>query len=322
MSPAVTATLRLVGKQHRYELALAVLASLAVGLGALYFSTRLSDLRIPSECLLWDMVEPGFEHCLALLKPVWPIYQEGGRILAAMAVLPGAVGLLGGVPIVARELEAGTAQFAWAIAPSRRAWLLRQLVVVGLLLSVAFGFAAVATEWLETAQRLLRPATPFDDLGLHGLLPFARMVAALMVGLALGALVGRTLPAFGIAAVVMLGLVVGVDVARQAWAAAQPTVVVRSSERESFRGEVVTGAWIDPSGALLSYGEAYSRVPDDHHELDSDTWLMNNGYEQVALGITESTARMWEPLEVAGWSMIGLAFLGWGLVLVDRRRPR
>ncbi len=316
----MTATLRLVGKQHRYELALAVLAPLAVGLGAVYVLTRLSDLRIPSECLTWDRVEPGFEHCLAFLERVWPIYEEAGRLLAAMAVLPGAVGLLGGIPIVARELEAGTAQFAWAIAPSRRAWLLRQLVVVGLLLSVAFGFAAVATEWLETAQRLLRPATPFDDLGLHGLLPFARMVAAIMVGLAVGALVGRTLPAFVIGAAVMLGLLAGVDLARQAWAAAQPTVVVRPSEQESFRGEIVTVAWIDPSGALLSYAEGHSRVPVTS-ESDPDAWLMSHGYEQVALGITESTAKMWEPLEVAGWSMTGLAFLGWGLLLVDRRRP-
>lgn len=323
MNSVVAASLRLVLKQHKHELSLAVLASLAVGFGALYVTSRLSNLTVPSECLQsWGRIEPGLEHCLKFLELVGKVYYEdGAKVLAAMAVLPGAVGLLAGIPIVGRELEAGTAQFAWAVAPSRRAWLLRQLGVVGLVLLVAFGFAAGTTELFETTRRLVMPATPFENFGLHGLVSFARMAAALMVGLALGALIGRTLPAFAIGAVVMLSLVAGAGQARQGWAASQPTVVVRPSEQESFDGLVVALAWIDPSGALLSYAEGQSRVPVSY-EGDPDVWLVDHDDQQVHLGITASTARLWEPLEVAGWSMISLGFLGWALVLVDRRRPR
>lgn len=323
MKLAVAASLRLVVKQYKYELALAVLASLAVGLGAIYVTSRLSNLAVPAECLQsWGRIEPGLEHCLRVLQLVGKVYYEdGAKVLAAMAVLPGAVGLLAGIPIVGRELEAGTAQFAWAITPSRRGWLLRQLAVVGLVLVVAFGFAAASTELLEATRRLVMPAATFENLGLHGLVAFARMAAALMVGLALGALIGRTLPAFAIGAIVVLGLVAGAGLVRQGWVASQPTVVVRPSEQERFDGLLVTLAWLDPAGTLLSYAEGQSRVPASH-EGDPDVWLMDHGYEQVSLGITESTARMWEPLEVAGWSMTSLGFFGWALALVDRRRPR
>jgi hypothetical protein len=312
----------LVVKLHKLETAIAALASLTVGLAALHVSWRLAGLSVPGACLRpLEELTLGTASCLSYLEALGRIYYgEAGHIHAIMAVLPGAVGLLAGVPIVGRELEGGTAEFAWAVAPSRRAWFIRQAIGIGLPLAVCFGFAAVASDVLETTRRPLIPATPFDNLGLYGVLAFTRMLAAFGLGLVLGALTGRTLPAFVIGSVVMAGLVVGAGLSREAWASVQPTVVVDETRGDPFDGEIVGRAWIGPAGEFVTDAGARDRVPADVRG-DPDGWLMAHGYEQVALGITRETAERWQPLEGAGWVAAAIAFAGGSLWLVHRRRP-
>jgi hypothetical protein len=57
--------------------------------------------------------------------------------------LPSVLGLLGGVPIVWRELETRTAQTAWSLSPSRLRQLAHQISSIGLVLGVVMVFAAV-----------------------------------------------------------------------------------------------------------------------------------------------------------------------------------
>ncbi|HWP64211.1 MAG TPA: hypothetical protein VNO86_12150 [Candidatus Binatia bacterium] len=315
-------SLLLVVRLHRVEVALAALASVVVGVAALYVTWRLGGLSVPEACFrVWNEVTPDTEYCLAYLTTVGTVYnEEAARVYAIMAILPAALGLLAGVPIVGRELEAGTAEFAWSIAPSRRRWLLRQAMGLGILLAVAFGFTAAASGALEASRRVLMPATPFEHLGLYGITAFARMLAAFGLGLLLGALTGRTLPAFAGGAIVMAGLIVAAGFAREGWAALQPTVVVDPVTDPDFDGEVVGIAWLDPSGAFVSYADAHARVPSGV-DGDPDAWLWDNGYRQVQLGITRSTAEGWQSLEVAGWLVGALAMVGATAWVVDRRRP-
>lgn len=321
MRRAVTPrSLLLAVKLHRVELAFAALASVVVGLAALYVTWRLAGLSVPRACLgSWVGATP--EDCLSYLRTAGIIYhEEGSRVLAIMAVLPAAVGLLGGVPIVGRELESGTAEFAWAVAPSRRRWLLRQVAAVGLPLVAAFGFAAAAADILEATRRTFMPAGASENLGLHGTLAFVRMLGAFGVGLFLGAVTGRTLPAFAAGALVMAGLVVAAGGARDAWTRMQPTVVIDTLAGDRFDGDIVGLAWIDPSGELVPYASAQARVPAGA-EGDPDSWLMDHGYEQILLGITKETAEGWQRLEFVGWLGGALALTAGSAWVVDRRRP-
>jgi hypothetical protein len=315
-------SLLLVVRLHRAEVVLAALASVVVGFAALYLTWRLAALSVPDACLrAWREVTPGTEYCLPYLETVGGVYYgEAATVLAIMAVLPAAVGLLGGVPIVGRELEAGTAEFAWSITPSRRRWVIRQAMGPGLPLVVLFGFAAAATDVLEATRRVLMPAAPFENLGLYGIVAFARMLAAFGLGLLLGVLTGRTLPAFAAGAIVMAGLVVGAGFVREAWASTQPTVVVAPDRGDDFDGQVVGLAWIDPSGDVVPYLRAHASVPEDV-DGDPDVWLMEHGYRQVQLGISKETAERWLRLEVAGWLVGALVMVGGAVGLVDRRRP-
>jgi hypothetical protein len=312
----------LVAKQHRLELALAAFLSVVAGLAAVYVTLRFAGVAVPGPCIgAWNRGGPGTEDCLPYLEAFGRIYfEEGGKVLAAMAIVPVVAGLLGGVPIVGRELEAGTAQFAWAIAPSRLGWLRRQLLVVGFLLALTVGFSAIASEMLELTRRISMPAPPFDNVGLHGAIAFVRMLTALMVGLFIGTLIGRTLPAFIIGALLMMGLLLVAGSARGAWAASQPSVVVERSGGSDFDGQVVGLGWIDPAGRLISYAEGLAKAPPSTED-DRDTWLMEHGYEQVQLGITSATASVWVPIEAAAWVGAGLVLMvcsGW---LVSRKRP-
>ncbi len=313
---------RLVAKQHRFELTLAAVLSLAGTIAAMYVAVRLADVAVPTECIQsWRLPPESAAHCTRYLEAFGEIYySDGAKVLGSMAVLPFVVGLLVGVPVVSRELESGTAQFAWSIAPSRMAWLLRQLLVVTVLVLIVVGSAATASEALETTRRASMASAPFDNVGLHGLVVAARALAALAVGLLIGALTGRSLPAFVVGAVLMSGLLIMSGTARDAWAWLQPQVVVEQADASTFDGQTVGLAWLDRTGRLIPYSDAHTVVPTSNHG-GPDEWLMANGYEQVQLGITPMTARPWEYLEAAGWMGVAFACLCLSVLLVARRRP-
>jgi hypothetical protein len=315
-------TVRLVAKQHRFELALVVVVSLVAGLAAGFVTTRLAGVGVPPDCAAAWLDSVGTaDRCTPLLEAFGRIYfEEAGPVLASMAVLPFAVGLLAGVPVVGRELETGTAQFAWGITPSRVRWLARQLLVVGLILLVAVGFASITSEILEATRAQSMLAPPFQNHGLHGAFVLARACAALAVGLFVGALTGRSLPAFIVGAIVMAILFMGSGLAREGWASSQPTVVIDGETGNAFDGQVVGLGWLDQTGTIHPYTDGASLAPPTV-EGDVDEWLMANGYEQVQLGITVQTARAWVPIEVAGWLVLSVAFLGAGAIVVSRRRP-
>ena len=312
----------LVAKQHRFELGVSVAVALVVALGAAMVTARLAGIGVPLSCAGTALEAPSDSAgCVSLLQAFARIYyDDASKVLAAMAVLPIAAGLLGGVPIVGRELEAGTAQFAWALSPSRVRWLMRQLIVVGIILGVAVGLAAWGTQTLESTRRTFIPATPFENLGLYGSLGLARMVAALMVGTLVGAVSGRTLPAFIIGVLVMMGAVGLAGGARDYWGSSQPQVIVDDSASAAFDGQVVGAAWLDEAATLISYEEGVALAPAG--TPDPDMWLWDHGYRQVQMGITSETAGAWAAIEGAGWIGLGLAAFVASTWVTSRRRPR
>ncbi|MFG1706896.1 ABC transporter permease subunit [Nonomuraea sp. M3C6] len=104
--------------------------------------------------------------------------------------LAGAVCLVWGAPLIARELETGTYKLAWTQGLTRGRWL---AAVLGTAAAGALAAAAVLAALLAWAL----PHTGSDPMAWpyyesHGTVPFARVLFALTLGAALGAVTGHT----------------------------------------------------------------------------------------------------------------------------------
>lgn len=313
----------LVLKQHRFEVATACAVAVGLGMVALWVNAKLVGLAVPEACLdAWRRGAGLGPACQGQMAAFMQISDdEAGRILTAMAILPFAAGLLAGVPLVGRELETRTAQTAWALAPSRRLWMARQLWPILIVVGGTVTFAALAASSLEAARLDLRPY-PLADLGLHGPLVVARSLAVLGLGVLSGAALGRTLPAFIVGALVSVLLLVAAAGAQQVWMAAQPLVEFDAATESDARveGKVLERTWRGPDGHELDEVAAVALAQGSGTE-DPYAWLQSHDYVSVPRGLTYDTLRTWEPIEATGFAILGLAFILGSVAVVDRRRP-
>jgi hypothetical protein len=113
--------------------------------------------------------------------------------------VPCLLGAFWGGPLVARELETGTSQFAWLQSVTRRHWL---TVKTGwmLLAAAAWGGAvsALITWWSSPQNALHHQNFDFGKFDTQGIVPVGYALFAVALGIAAGTLVRRTLPALAI----------------------------------------------------------------------------------------------------------------------------
>ena len=312
-------------KQHRFEVGAAALAAFVLGFSALIVTFRLNSVAMPPGCFEAWIEGPGAvspPDCANAMRLWLSINSnEASYVFGVMWVLPFMVGLIGGIPIVARELEGGTAQTAWFISPSRTRWLIRQLLPVLTLLGAATAFAAVGTAILETTQ----PRSVIEHLIVQGPPVVARALAAFGIGVLVGSVVGRSLPAFLVGMVLCAVVAWQAEPVRIGWLHARAVPL----DHEITNGYSFGFAWRAPDGTLTPWNEdTFARLvpagavaaPEDGQQ-DFEDWLYAHGYELVQLGVPDDVARGWIPLEVAGMSLIGLGAIGAAAIAVNRRRP-
>jgi hypothetical protein len=126
----------------------------------------------------------------------------GNVVLAA----PALVGIFWGAPLIARELEAGTYRLAWTQTVTRRRWVAVKIGVVGLASVAAVGLLSLMLTWWFRSvdlvnMNLLTPAA-FSE---RGIAPVGYAAFAFALGLAVGVLVRRTLPAMAVTVAVFAG---------------------------------------------------------------------------------------------------------------------
>lgn len=315
---------RIVLKHHRFEVGAAVILGLFAAVAALVISYRLNAIGVPAGCFERWLAGGGAEGAGDCAGPVQAFAtineDEAGKLLAFMAVLPFIVGLLAGVSIVGRELEARTAQTAWALTASRRRWLARQAGPILLVMTVAVALAAGAASVLETTRAPWYSST-FADLMLHGWPVIGRALAAFSVGLLVGAVVGRSLPALIVGALVCVVLVMVGATGQQAWYEANLEVFGDASFGDSgtFDGIPFESAWLGPDGHLDREGLANSQVPNDVQ--DPDQWLLDHGWKMVRLAVPASKAGQLATLDALGFAVVALVVGLATVPVVDRRRP-
>ena len=121
-------------------------------------------------------------------------YEVPPKWYELFTLIPLTVGILVGAPLVARELERKTRHLVWTQGVTRMRWL------VGMLLGVFAGTIALFAAFSLLNNWWLHPFIQLDGrfnliFEIVGIVPIAYAAFALALGIAAGALSGKTLPA-------------------------------------------------------------------------------------------------------------------------------
>ena len=145
------------------------------------------------------------------------LYSAG---IVVLAVTPAVLGAFLGAPLVAREIEAGTHRLAWTQSVTRGRWLATKLGLALTTAAATMGVLALAVTWwadpLDGALSQTRGSLParitpvaFD---MRGIVPVAYGVFAVALGVAVGAVVRRSLAAMAITLAVYVFVTVAVPI--------------------------------------------------------------------------------------------------------------
>jgi hypothetical protein len=108
-----------------------------------------------------------------------------------LAILPAALGLVLGTPIVAREIEQGTNRLAWTQSIGRTRWLAIKLCVAGLVVAAALAALDPLLAWWHVAEARGPEILP-GSFSITGFVDVGYALFAFMLGAALGSLIRRT----------------------------------------------------------------------------------------------------------------------------------
>jgi hypothetical protein len=321
---AITTQGRLLLKTSRFELVTSAMVAALVGIAALVATIQLLAVGVDRACLLNYVASVDVSPECGAAVSLWADASEGlaGKVMAAMAVLPLAVGVLVGVPLVGRELEGGTAALTWALAGSRGRWLMRQVIPAIMLTTGIAMLAAIPATWLADVRSAGGVWTStFGDADLFGVAVIARAVAALAIGLVCGAIIGRLLPAVIVSAA-LVALIPACAAMAQPLAAKtsidamnvggpgyvsrlladNPDIDIRLVNREGLVVKVEDAARAAPPGSSIS------------------TYL-DSSFRPVALGVKSERTLVWQLLETAGLGVLAFVLIAVTRWIVERRRP-
>jgi hypothetical protein len=226
---------------------------------------------------------------------------------------PFIAGLLLGAPLIARELDKGTARLAWSLGPSRRRWYLQRVLPILVVVTVAGMVIGIVAEQLVA---LFAPDVDLANsfLGFHtrGVLLATSALLVASIGVAVGAVLGRQIPTL-LLALILAGLTVA------AVAEVDKRLLVGESVRltgqDTYGNDMVMdqGRFELPDGRLVTWDQM---VAEDPTIMEREF-----NYPYVEFGIPRERYREIEAREAIAQVVLALGFLVVGGVVVGRRRP-
>ncbi|CAM5296177.1 transporter [Streptomyces aurantiogriseus] len=130
------------------------------------------------------------------------VYYAG---LVVVLAVPAVIGMFSGAPLISRELETGTHYLAWNQGVTRTRWLATKLALGAAAAMTAAGLAALAVSWWSSPiDRAVNGGGATDTyfprldpvaFAARGVVPIAHAAFAFVLGVALGLVIRRTLPA-------------------------------------------------------------------------------------------------------------------------------
>jgi hypothetical protein len=273
---------------------------------------------------------------------VYPLlYFAGG---AALYLTPALIGIFWGAPLVSRELEAGTLRLTWNQSVTRTRWMAAKLGLVGLAAMATAGLLSLILTWWSgpidraggfpvTAGQLSRFSPLVFDA--RGFAPVGYAAFAFTLGVTVGVLTRRTLPAMAIVlacvAVVQLGWPSVVRPHLIPPVTSTSTVSVNvSTARVGHEGELAVpvtgmpGAWIVSNQTITPAGKVF--VLPDVVACNTGTEQQCNRFlatQHLRQRITyQPASRFWafQAYETAIFAVLSLALAGFSVWWIRSRR--
>lgn len=321
---------RLGYRQQRWELILTLVGTAIVAGVMLWFANTLTVMVAANPGCLPPSDAGASAACGPVLEEYYGTQGWADQLLAFSFAAPFGMGVLLGAPLVAREIDGGTAQLAWTLSRSRAWWLLRRIAFVAVVVGVLLGVLAVTSEILAAA---LWPqsdlAHDFTYAGRRGWLIVARGMGALGIGLLVGALIGRVLPAI-LASALVIGLAfVALSLLQDRWLESEAVIWDQATEVLAPGSMYLASGLRTTEGTVYTWSEANTRGLDASY-IDEQGRMFASEADMTAgraLGTDiafvipgsrypEVTAR-----EGAVAGGVGLVALALSAAVVRRRRP-
>jgi hypothetical protein len=289
--------------------------------------------------------------CPALLSNFLTQLKSGGTYpflyflgAAILYLLPPVIGAFWGAPLVTRELEAGTLRLAWNQSVTRARWMTVKLGLLGLAAAITAGLLSLEITWwagpIDRAGGFpvgLSQLSRFSPLvfGARGLAPVGYAVFAFVLGVTIGVLVRRTVPAMALTLIVLAAaLLAWPNFVRpsliapvQATSAAIISLsdaTVHSDGQISVPVTGLPGAWLISDETLTPAGHVFV-LPDvsacqSGTQQQCDTWLAGQHLRQWIS--FQPASRFWEFqwYETAIYLAFALALAGGCILWVRYRR--
>jgi len=226
---------------------------------------------------------------------------------------PFLAGLLLGAPLIARELDKGTARLAWSLGPSRRRWYVQRVAPILVVVALTAMTIGIVSEQLTA---LFAPGVDLANsfIGFHtrGVLLATSALLIASVAAAVGSIVGRQIPTLVLA--LLLG---GVTL-----------LAIAEVDGKMLAGETIRLTGENQFGNDLIVGEGRFELPDSRLvtfdelvAIDPSILEVGFDYPYVQFGIPRERYREIETREALAQVALSVGFLGAGAFVVSRRRP-
>ena len=311
-------SLRLAWHLQRWEVAVLIGGSLllAGAAGFVAWQTSVTDAGLEA-CLAEASGGPLSASCRSLVDwgNLWT--GLGPTLVGSTTVVPLIVGILLGAPLVSREIEKRTASFAWSLSRSRARWL--GLRVAPLLVAIAVVLLLLG----QASEALIRATWPgelgFPYFAMHGPLVAVRAIAVFCIGILVGLMMGRVLPAILVTGVAGIALIAVLTLARDQLMRAEATWVPAGSEN-AFSGVMIYDSAYtdDATGKLVTFEEAYARYPESFGPQGDG---MPRGLSQVYLAAPPELYPVFVAREIGALALVSVLVGGVALWVIRWRRP-
>ena len=273
---------------------------------------------------------------------IYPVLYIAG--VALLYITPGIIGVFWGAPLVTRELEAGTFRLAWNQSVTRTRWMAAKLALTGLAAMVTAGLLSlVITWWASPVDRAGGFPTSFGPLsrfspvafGARDIVPVSYSAFGFALGVAVGVLVRRTVPAMAITLAVFTAVqLIMPNVVRPHLltpvTATAPVTVSLATAIVGHNGQLtmpvtgLPGAWVFSNQTITPSGRVFT-MPDvpacnSGTQQQCDAWLATQHLQrQISY---QPASRFWafQGYETALYLALALALAGFCVWWIRHRR--
>jgi ABC-type transport system involved in multi-copper enzyme maturation permease subunit len=253
--------------------------------------------------------------------------------LGLVYVVPALIGIFWGAPLIARELETGTHRLAWNQSVTRTRWLATKLAIVGAASAATAGLLSWAvTAWAHHIDHATGTMIKPQYFGARGIVPIGYALFAFVLGVTIGMLIRRTVPAMAatlaiyIAAVVSMPLWIRAHLAPIAHASTpldlsrvDRLMIKPHGVLEVVSGVTPHGAWVLTNSTVTSAGHTFTGPANPQYCGDNgpDTCLNWIGTLGLRQDVSYQPASHFWPLQFAetgifvGAAVLLAAFCFW-----------